>query len=115
MTQVFLFPPELFPSSAAALVFSIVFLLWILSEIVGAAILPRLRRGGARTRRRDRGSSLLIYGGVIASLGIAFSFAGADIAKLPSWVFYPGVVLMVLGIVVRSGLSPYWVDSFLER
>ncbi|MGZ4849583.1 MAG: hypothetical protein ACXV2D_08885 [Halobacteriota archaeon] len=32
--------PELFPSSAAALIFSVVFFLWILSEIVGAWIVP---------------------------------------------------------------------------
>ena len=45
-----------------------------------------------------------------ASLGIAFSFAGADIAKLPSWVFYPGVILMAAGIVVRQ-----WSIAVLGR
>ena len=109
--QVSLFPTALFPSNAAALIFSIVFLLWILSEIVGAGIVPRLRRGRARTRRgRGRGSSLLIYVGVVASLGIAFSFAGADIAKLPSWACYPGVMLMAVGIVVRQ-----WSIAVLGR
>ncbi len=101
--QVSLFPTALFPSSAAALIFNVVFFLWILSEIVGAGIVPRLRRGRAKTRRgRDRGSSLLIYVGVIVYLGIAFSFASAEIAKLPSWVCYPGVILMALGIVIRQ-------------
>jgi len=109
--QVSLFPTALFPSSAAALIFSVVFFLWILSEIVGAGIVPRLRRGGARTRRgRDRSSSLLIYVGVTAHLGIAFSFAGADIAKLPSSVFYSSVILMAVGIVVKQ-----WSIAVLGR
>jgi protein-S-isoprenylcysteine O-methyltransferase Ste14 len=109
--QVSIFPTALFPSSAAALIFSVVFVLWILSEIVGAEIVPRLRRGGARTRRGGgRGSSLLIYVDVTTYLGIAFSFAGADITKLPSWVFYPGVILMAVGIVVRQ-----WSIAVLGR
>jgi protein-S-isoprenylcysteine O-methyltransferase Ste14 len=102
--------PELFPSSAAALIFSVVFFLWILSEIVGAGIVPSLRRGSARTRRRGGPSTLLIYVGVVAYLGIAFSFAGADIAKLPSWVCYPGVILMAVGIAVRQ-----WSIAVLGR
>ena len=102
--------PKLFPSSAAALIFSVVFFLWILSEIVGAWIVPSLRRGRARTMRRDRGSILLIYVGVIASFGIAFSFAGADVAKLPGWVCYLGVILMAAGIVVRQ-----WSIAVLGR
>jgi protein-S-isoprenylcysteine O-methyltransferase Ste14 len=102
--------PQLFPSSTAALIFSVVFFLWILSEIVGAWIVPGLRRGRARTRRRDRGSILFIYVGVIVSFGIAFSFAGADIAKLPGWVCYPGIILMAAGIVVRQ-----WSIAVLGR
>ncbi|MGZ4849584.1 MAG: methyltransferase family protein [Halobacteriota archaeon] len=53
---------------------------------------------------------MLIYVGVIASLGIAFSFAGAEIAKLPSWACYPGIILMATGIAVRQ-----WSIAVLGR
>jgi protein-S-isoprenylcysteine O-methyltransferase Ste14 len=110
MVQVSPFAPELFPSSAATLVFSIVFLLWPLTEIIGGGIIPLIRRGGARTRRRDRGSVVLIYGSIVVSLAVAFSLAAAGIAMLPSWAFYPGIILMVVGIALRQ-----WAIAVLGR
>jgi protein-S-isoprenylcysteine O-methyltransferase Ste14 len=101
MVQVYLLPADLFPSSAAASVFSILFLLWPLSEIVGGEILPLIRRGGARTQGRDRASVLLIFVSIAVSIVIAFSFASFGIALLASWAFYPGVILMGAGIVLR--------------
>jgi protein-S-isoprenylcysteine O-methyltransferase len=108
--QTYLFSPELFPSSAAAFVFSIVYLLWPVSEIIGGGIIPLLRRGGVLTRRRDRGSLLLIFISIVVSLTVAFSFASAGIAMLPSWAFYPGIVLMVGGIAFRQ-----WAIAVLGR
>jgi protein-S-isoprenylcysteine O-methyltransferase Ste14 len=108
--QTYLFSPELFPSSAAALVFSIVYLLWPVSEIIGGGIIPLLRRGGVLTRRRDRGSLLLIFISIVVSLSVAFSFAAAGIAMLPTWAFYPGIVLMVGGIAFRQ-----WAIAVLGR
>ena len=108
--QTYLFSPELFPSSAAAFVFSIVYLLWPVSEIIGGGIIPLLRRGGVRTRRRDRGSLLLIFISIVVSLSVAFSFASAGVAMLPSWAFYPGIVLMVGGIAFRQ-----WAIAVLGR
>jgi len=110
MVQVSPFAPQLFPSSAAALVFSIVFLLWPLSEIVGGGVIPLIRHGGVRTRRRDRGSIVLLYGSIVVSLAVAFSFAAASIAMLPSWAFYPGIILMVVGIALRQ-----WAIAVLGR
>lgn len=110
VVQVSPFAPELFPSSAAAFVFSIVFLLWPFSEIIGGGIIPLIRRGGVRTRRRDRGSVLLIFIGIVVSLTVAFSFATAGIALLPSWAFYPGIVVMVVGIAFRQ-----WAIAVLGR
>jgi protein-S-isoprenylcysteine O-methyltransferase len=108
--QVPLFLTALFPSSAAALIFSVVFLLWPLSEIIGGGIIPFIRRGGARTRRRDRGSVVLIYVSIVVSLTVAFSFATAGVAMFPSLAFYPGMVLMVAGIAFRQ-----WAIAVLGR
>jgi protein-S-isoprenylcysteine O-methyltransferase Ste14 len=109
--QVSLSSSSLFPSSFAALVFSFVLILWILSEVIGGAVQPLMRGGrSARTRRRDRGSFLLIYVGVVVYFIIAFSFAGDGIAKLPSAAYYLGIIIMVLGIVIRQ-----WAIAVLGR
>jgi len=110
MVQVYLFPSDLFPSSAAASLFSIVFLLWPLSEIVGGGIIPRMRRGRAKTQRADQGSVLLIFVSIAVSIAVAFSFASYGIAMLPSWAFYPGIILMAAGIALRQ-----WSIAVLGR
>ncbi|MGZ4902793.1 MAG: methyltransferase family protein [Halobacteriota archaeon] len=102
MVLVFTFPPDLFPSNAAADVFSIVFWLWPVSEIIGGGIIPIIRRGGVRTQRRDRGSVLLILASIVIALIVAFSFGRAGVAMLPSWAFYPGVIVMAAGILFRQ-------------
>ena len=109
--QVSLSSSSLFPSSFAALVFSFVLILWILSEVIGGAVQPLIRgERSARTRRRDRGSFLLIYVGVVVYFIIAISFAGDGIAKLPSAAYYLGIIIMVLGIVIRQ-----WAIAVLGR
>jgi protein-S-isoprenylcysteine O-methyltransferase Ste14 len=109
--QVSLSSSSLFPSSFAALVFSAVLILWILAEVIGGVIQPFIRGGrSARTRRKDRGSFLLIYVGVVVYFIIALSFAGDGIAKLPSAVCYLGIILMVLGIAIRQ-----WAIAVLGR
>ena len=109
--QVSLSSSSLFPSSFAALVFSFVLILWILSEVIGAGVQPLIRGGRrARRRRQDRGSFLLIYAGVVVYFIIAFSFAGSGVGELPSSVFYLGIFIMVLGIVIRQ-----WAIAVLGR
>ena len=110
-TQVSVSSGSLFPSRIAALVFSVVLILWVLSEVMGEVVLP-LRRGGriVKRRRQDRGSFLLIYGGVVVYFIIAFSFAGSGVATLPSSVFYLGICIMVLGIAIRQ-----WAIAVLGR
>jgi len=102
MVQVYLSQAGMFPSSIAASVFSLVVLLWILSEVVGVGIIPRVRRRGTRIKKEDGGSHLLLWMSIFVSIIIAFSLAGSGIAMLPSWVYYPGIVLMVSGIVLRQ-------------
>ena len=109
--QVSLSSGSLFPSSIAALVLSLVLILWILSEVIGGGVQPLIRGGRrARTRRQDRGSFLLIYAGVVVYFIIAFSFASSGVAKLPNSVFYLGIFFMVLGIVIRQ-----WAIAVLGR
>ena len=93
---------ELFPSSIAALVFYIMYLLLILSEVMGGVILPRLHRRGTEITKKDKGSSQLISLGNFVSVVIVFSFALSGTAMWPSWVYYPGILLMVLGIALRQ-------------
>jgi protein-S-isoprenylcysteine O-methyltransferase Ste14 len=88
----------------------IVITLWILSEIIGTIIIPFIRRGGTAIKRRDRGSGLLIFATIIISLALASYYATNDIAPLPAWVFYPGIILMVLGIILRQ-----WSMAILGR
>jgi protein-S-isoprenylcysteine O-methyltransferase Ste14 len=91
-----------FPSDLAALVFEIVVIIWVVSEIIGGGVIPRLRRRGAKIQRKDRGTALIIIGGVWLSVFIALTFGGMDIARLPGWVTWVGFALMLVGIVIRQ-------------
>jgi protein-S-isoprenylcysteine O-methyltransferase Ste14 len=84
--------------------------LWILSEIVGMIIIPRIRRRGTVIQSRDRGSIILLFITIGICLSFATYFATFKIAMLPSWVFYPGIVLMILGIILRQ-----WSMAVLGR
>jgi protein-S-isoprenylcysteine O-methyltransferase Ste14 len=101
---------QFFPTELANLLYNIVVVLWVLSEIVGGRIVPALRRRGTKIERRDRGSALLIIGGIFLSIAIAFLFASNGIAMLPGWVSYVGIALMVAGIIVRQ-----WAIAVLGR
>ena len=101
---------SLFPTINEAILFQIVLTIWILSEIIGGTLIPFIRRGGAVLNRKDRGSGLLIFLIMFISIIIAIYFAGAGIAMLPSWFFYPGIILMILGIIFRQ-----WSIAVLGR
>ncbi|MGB8310864.1 MAG: isoprenylcysteine carboxylmethyltransferase family protein [Halobacteriota archaeon] len=93
---------QLFASNIEAWTFYLVYSLWLLSEVVGAGVIPRLRRRGTQIKRKDNSSYGLIMMPIFVSVYIAFAFASSGIARWPSWVFYPGIVLMVLGILLRQ-------------
>jgi len=76
----------------------------------GRGIIPRSRRRGAPIRYEDKSSRLLISLSMFVSLVIAFLFASAGIASLPSWAFYLGIGLMIAGIVLRQ-----WSIAVLGR
>lgn len=98
----------IFPSDITVLQIMLVF--WLLSEIVGTAIIPRIRRRGTVIKKRDRGSTLLIFIIIIVSIALVNYFATNNIAMLPSWVFYPGIILMISGIILRQ-----WSMAVLGR
>ena len=91
-------------SGTESLMFAIAFFGWIASEIIGAMILPRLRRHreGTRLEVKDRRSGLVVIIGLIAAIYLAFGLSLAGIALLPDWLFYSGIALMVLGIFLRQ-------------
>jgi hypothetical protein len=43
---------NLFPSTYAAYIFSIVILIWLLSELIGGRIIPSLKRGGSTVQKK---------------------------------------------------------------
>lgn len=101
---------SLFPTNMEALIFQLVLGLWILSEIVGGTIIPIIRRGGTILNRKDRGSGFFIFFVMFLSIITAITFASRDIAMLPTWFFYPGIVVMILGIIFRQ-----WSIAVLGR
>jgi len=96
--------PVSLSSTTELVVFVITFFVWAASEIIGSIILPRLRhrRAGTTLERKDKNSALWVNIGIIASIYIAFGFSLVRVATLPDWVFYPGILLMVAGIVLRQ-------------
>ena len=104
--------PVSFSSANEAFLFSVVYYGWVGSEIIGSIILPRLRqyRSGVKLERKDRGSGMAVITGVIAAIFVAFVFSQGKIALLPDWTFYPGIALMVGGIILRQ-----WSIAILGR
>jgi protein-S-isoprenylcysteine O-methyltransferase Ste14 len=102
----------LFPTSFEVIIFTSLIFLWILAEIIGGGIIPKLRRSGEAIKRKDNdnGSNLILRVSLYISVVIAFLFAGYNLAMLPDWFFYPGVVLMIIGILVRQ-----WAIFILGR
>jgi protein-S-isoprenylcysteine O-methyltransferase Ste14 len=99
-----------FASGLGLVLFDTAYFIWIASELFGAVLVPRLRRRGATRVKRDRGSAALIILTVFVSISIAFSLGYARVRPLPDWVFYLGILLMLLGVVIRQ-----WAIAVLGR
>jgi protein-S-isoprenylcysteine O-methyltransferase Ste14 len=91
-------------SGTESLLFAIAFFGWIVSEIIGGTVIPRLRRyrEGTKLEVKDRRSGMVVVVGLIAAVYLAFGLSLAGIGLLPDWLFYPGIALMVLGIFLRQ-------------
>jgi len=99
-----------FASGLGLVLFDTSYSIWIISELFGAVLIPRLRRRGATRVRRDRGSGALVIFTVFLSISIAFYFGYGGIGMLPDWAFYLGILLMFLGVLVRQ-----WAIAILGR
>ena len=76
--------------------------LWVLSEIIGAQIIPRLRQKGRVKSRGDRGSLFLVWLGLYSSIFLTIYLSEHDIGTLPTFFFYVGIVLMLCGVGFRQ-------------
>ena len=77
-------------------------LTWLLSEIIGAGIIPILRRKGKVKTKSDRCSGIVLRLGAYASVSLCIYFALSNVTILPEWVSFLGVTIMLLGIVLRQ-------------
>src|SRR6266849_9128740 len=100
----------LFATGPSSIVFYVAYSLWFFSEAIGAWLIPALRRRGATRVRRDRGSGLLIFLGFFVAIPVVLSFGYSGLAGLPDWTFYPGIFLILLGVLVRQ-----WAIAVLGR
>src|SRR2546428_13412521 len=60
--------------------------------------------------KSDRCSCALIIFTVFVSIILALSLGYAGVGPLPDWGFYPGIFLMLLGVLVRQ-----WAIAVLGR
>jgi protein-S-isoprenylcysteine O-methyltransferase Ste14 len=100
-----------FSNSPNAALFAVAYFAWVLSELVGAGILPFLRQRGNEVKvRADRGSRFAIFLGLSLAIVVGIVVANHKIGPLPATFFYGGVALMFLGIVIRQ-----WAIAALGR
>lgn len=101
---------SLFHTSFETILFVMVILFWISSEIIGGSIIPMLRRSGGDIERKDTRSNMVLHLSMYAAIITAILLALKNIAMLPDWLFYPGILLIVSGIFVRQ-----WAIFILGR
>ena len=93
---------QLFPTNLETILFSSAIFLWVVTEAIGGGIIPMLRRRGGDTKKKDKGSVLILRVLMYVSVMIAILFDLENTAMLPNWFFYPGIVLIVIGTLVRQ-------------
>jgi protein-S-isoprenylcysteine O-methyltransferase Ste14 len=91
-----------FASGLGLVLFDLTIFVWIAGEIFGAALVPRLRQRGSTRVKRDRGSRALIIVSILISMLIAFYFGYGGVGALPDLIFYVGIFLIFLGVLVRQ-------------
>jgi protein-S-isoprenylcysteine O-methyltransferase Ste14 len=99
-----------FAAGLGLVVFDATYFVWFASEIIGAGLIPALRARGIGRVRRDHGSRALIILTVGSSIIVALYFGYRGVGPLPDWVFYAGIFLMLLGVLVRQ-----WAIAVLGR
>jgi protein-S-isoprenylcysteine O-methyltransferase len=99
-----------FATGLGLVIFDTTYSIWIISELFGAVLIPKLRQRGPTRVRRDRGSGALVILTVFLSISIAFALGYNGVGMLPDWAYYLGISLMLLGIVLRQ-----WAIAVLGR
>jgi protein-S-isoprenylcysteine O-methyltransferase Ste14 len=89
-----IFPLSNFPNSTTATIFTILFIIILLSEL---RILLR-----NKTNKHDKGSLPLILIGIFIPLIITISFSFTNLGSLPSTISYLGVILLITGFALRQ-------------
>lgn len=82
-------------------IFLVIFLFWCLSLLLEPFII-RKKRDKTIKSKEDKGTYLLIYLSVFISISISFTLGFNEIELLPEFVFYFGIIFMVLGIFLRE-------------
>jgi protein-S-isoprenylcysteine O-methyltransferase len=102
-------PPEWFATQWHSGLYGSIYLLWMLAEILNFTGITRPRAPGMQLR--DRGSLWVILVGIFGSISAVYGARyGLSRLLLPGWVYWPGVILMLLGIALRQ-----WAIAVLGR
>ncbi len=95
-------PPLIYGWNVYAIVFWIVYVVWFVLEMIGAVA----QRVKADAKKQDRGSIVALLVGLYVGLLLNFVFAGLFPSATITWhhpiLVSVGLVLMVLGIILRQ-------------
>jgi len=81
---------------------------WVVSEVVLGII---TRRGGTEKSSRDRGSHTLLWSLLVASIFIAAQIRFRPVGRMPepATMFWIGIALILIGIVIRAtAIATLW-------
>lgn len=102
--------PSVFENVDLVIVFIIVVLIWITSEIIGGRVIPSRRRGGSKVEQRKKGLNIIAAIGLDAAVSSSIVLGALSIAMLPDWAYFLGIALMLTGVAVRQ-----WAIAVLGR
>ena len=91
-------------------VFFLAYGAWLVGELVGATIIPRLLYGARRGDRKDRGSFYANVITLVLAITVDFILSGRGIALIPASAYYFGIVLIFAGLILRQ-----WAIAVLGR
>src|SRR5205809_156360 len=100
-----------FASGLGLVLFDTAYFVWIVSELFGAVLVPRLRRRGATRVKRDRGSGVLI---TFIGLALAVQSSGALLVLLAVFGVSYGYRMRVEERVLLSALGQDYAE-YMKR
>ena len=99
-----------YSSNCAAIGFVVTFVAFFVCEQIGGVIIPKVKRSGAKVKRRNMGSGVLVICSWVAIFSFPVIVAKVSMGLLPDWIYYVGIFVMVAGIVFRQ-----WAIAVLGR